>query len=209
MKPRSAKEYQAGMQRCLADSERLEALVADMLTLARAEAPAPGAAPYAAPPPSTDLTGCIAATITQLETVAALREVQLAVSMAVPEAPVPLAPEDCSVLLSNLILNAVQHSLPASTVEVSLAPEASTVVFTVRDHGDGISAAALPHVFDRFYRGDPSRTRSTGGTGLGLAIVKALVTKVGGSIHIASRPDLADADHGTTVTLRLPLLPQP
>jgi signal transduction histidine kinase len=69
----------------------------------------------------------------------------------------------------------------------------------IEDHGEGISAEALPHVFERFYRGDPSRTRSTGGAGLGLAICKAMVEKAGGAISIASRQG-----EGTTVTARLP-----
>jgi signal transduction histidine kinase len=80
----------------------------------------------------------------------------------------------------------------------------STAVLLIKDHGDGISAEALPHVFDRFYRGDPSRTRNTGGTGLGLAISKAIVQQAGGSISIASQPDPNLPDQGTAVTVRLP-----
>jgi signal transduction histidine kinase len=112
-------------------------------------------------------------------------------------------------LLSNLLLNALQHSPAASTVEVRLTIETeaptNAAVVRIQDHGDGIPPEAVPHVFDRFYRGDPSRTRTTGGTGLGLAISKAIVTKAGGSISIASQPDPAHPDHGTTVTVRLPI----
>ena len=75
-----------------------------------------------------------------------------------------------------------------------------SVELIVQDHGDGIDPAALPHVFDRFYRGDPSRTRATGGAGLGLAIVKAAVEKGGGTIMLVSEPD-----HGTTATVHLPI----
>jgi signal transduction histidine kinase len=231
MKPRTVKEYQAGLERCLADSLRLEALVADMLTLARAES----AAPTGDAQPCTDFAECIRKTVAQLETVAALRNVQVRVSSCslcqgttsvVPQTPlddrgasapegshseivIPLAPEDCTLLLSNLLLNALQHSPPASTVEISIALDAAqnppSAVLTIQDHGDGIPAEALPHVFDRFYRGDPSRTRNTGGTGLGLAIAKAIVQKAGGSIAIASQPDPAQPDQGTTVTLHLPI----
>ena len=208
MKPRSAKEYQAGLERCLADSQRLEALVADMLTLARAESPAPAFDPTAAPVLSTDLAVCIPQTISQLQPIATLRNVEVLVSAPASEANVSLAGEDCTILLSNLLLNAIQHSPPATTVEICLALEASTAVLTICDHGEGIPAEALPNVFDRFYRGDPSRTRSTGGTGLGLAIVQAIVTKAKGSVAIASQSDAADPSHGTSVTLRLPLLPQ-
>jgi signal transduction histidine kinase len=233
MKPRSVKEYQAGLERCLADSHRLEGLVADMLALARAES----SAPRPGPQPSADLSACIHQTVAQLETIAALRNVQVLMSTtksgpastkgtgfspyidpaagaSAPEGPfseisVPLAPEDCTLLLSNLLLNALQHSPPASTVEINLAIGAEgatpTAVLAIRDHGDGISPEALPHVFDRFYRGDPSRTRNTGGTGLGLAIAKAIIQKAGGAILIASQPDPAQPNQGTTVTVRLPI----
>jgi signal transduction histidine kinase len=229
MKPRSAQEYKAGLERCLADSQRLEALVADMLALARAES----SVPMRDSQPSADLTACIQQTVTQLETFAALRNVRVlmpastkgtgfspyidpatAAGALAPEGPfseisVPLAPEDCTLLLSNLLLNAIQHSPPASTVEIRLAIGANgaapTAVLAMQDHGDGIPGEALPHVFDQFYRGDPSRTRNTGGTGLGLAIAKAIAQKAGGSIDLTSQPDPAEPNQGTTVTVRLPI----
>jgi signal transduction histidine kinase len=71
--------------------------------------------------------------------------------------------------------------------------------FVVEDEGDGIAPEDLPHVFDRFYRGDPSRSRNTGGTGLGLSICKAIVTRYQGTIRIASQPQA-----GTRVTVHFP-----
>jgi signal transduction histidine kinase len=246
MKRRSPQEYQAGLERCLADSLRLESIVADMLTLARAES----ASPASGPEPTADLAACIHQAVTRLETVATLRNVKvvilnqpgipesfvtgddflegsvtghdfsraataeikagaLAPEAASPAPQVPISSEDCTLLLSNLLLNALQHSPAASTVEVRLTIETeaptNAAVVRIQDHGDGIPPEAVPHVFDRFYRGDPSRTRTTGGTGLGLAISKAIVTKAGGSISIASQPDPAHPDHGTTVTVRLPI----
>jgi len=204
MKPRSAKEYQAGLERCLADSQRLEALVADMLALARAESstPAPGQ------PGKTDIADCVHQTVAQLETIATLRNVQV----LFPEPDlnpnpthVPIVPEDCTLMLSNLLLNALQHSPPASAVELLLNRDAQTAVLVIQDHGDGIPLEALPHVFDRFYRGDPSRTRNTGGTGLGLAIAQAIAQKAGGTISIASQPDPALPNQGATVTVHLPI----
>ncbi|HXR37958.1 MAG TPA: ATP-binding protein [Terracidiphilus sp.] len=206
MKRRSPQEYQAGLERCLADSLRLEELVADMLSLARAES----TTPTDGPAPKADLAECIRQAVTQLEGVAALRDVRVvaanvAESEQPSEIPVRMAPEDCTLLVSNLLLNALQHSPPASAVELRLAAEAKIAVLVIQDHGDGIAAEALPHVFDRFYRGDPSRTRNTGGTGLGLAISKAIANKAGGCIEIDSQPDPNLPNQGTTVTVRLPI----
>jgi signal transduction histidine kinase len=195
MKPRSTREYQAGLERCLADSQRLEALVADMLALARAES-----AEAAAKPAAAEVAECVALAAGELETVAAQREVTVVQTLGAAPAQVLLAAEDLRLLLQNLLLNALQHSPPGSTVEIGLEVEGADALVTIRDQGDGIAAEALPHVFDRFYRGDPSRTRNTGGTGLGLAICKAIVTRAGGGIKILSQPD-----QGTTVTVRLPI----
>ena len=197
MKPRTPAEYQAGLERCLADSQRLEEIVARMLTLARLES----ATSNPGPQPGADVAECLHIAFTQLQSLAALREVQLATG-PLPNEPcfVPVPAEDCSLLLSNLLLNAIQHSPPESKVEVRLSQAADAVELVIEDHGDGIDHNALPRVFDRFYRGDPSRTRTTGGTGLGLAIVKAVVDRAGGSITLASQPGT-----GTTVTVRIPL----
>lgn len=230
LRPRTAAEYHAGLERCLADSERLEDLVAKMLTLARVE----DSAPLPGPPPVCDIAACIQQTVAELETVARLRGVQVhvstpeaaenmaraeggpaakvgpgfspdikpaaAVGALAPEGcPVPLASDDCLLVASNLLLNALQHSPQGSTVAVRLSAQGATIELAVEDHGEGISPEALPHVFERFYRGDPSRTRSTGGAGLGLAICKAVVEKAGGAITLASEPG-----KGTTVTVSLP-----
>jgi signal transduction histidine kinase len=208
MKSRSVEEYKAGLERCLADSLRLEEIVANMLALARVESA--GSSSISSLEPAADLAQCLRRTVAQLATMAALRGVQ--VEVAVPASAacrVPIAEEDCCVLISNLLLNAIQHSPANSKVEARIdletEPAAGAAVLAIQDHGDGIDPQALPHVFDRFYRGDPSRTRSTGGTGLGLAICKAIVQKDGGSIGLISQPDPNLPNRGTTVTVRLPL----
>ena len=196
LKPRTAAEYQSGVDRCLSDIARLEDLVAKMLTLARVEsAPAPAA------PAQCDLAGVLHQIAAELSSVAALRRVRVNIpATASDPAVVPLTPEDASLLVSNLLLNALQHSPPNSAVDLHLRARDNAIEFAVEDHGEGIPPEALPHVFDRFYRGDPSRSRSTGGAGLGLAICRALVEKASGSVHISSQPNA-----GTTVTIRLPL----
>ncbi len=200
LRQRTPIEYQAGIDRSLTDTERLEELVAKMLTLARVE----NGASEQAPALRTDLAASLRQVAADLAHVAQLRRVTIAVDAPEePRALVPLVPEECSMLISNLILNAIQHSPPDSTVQARVVLQElrnPIAELSVEDRGEGIDPAALPHVFERFYRGDPSRTRSTGGAGLGLAICKAVVERAGGSIAIASRPN-----EGTAVTVRLPL----
>lgn len=195
MRQRTTEEYHAGNERALADTERLEELVGKMLTLARVDsttAPAGSA--------SCDLSQCICKTVAELETFADVRCVQIALHDPPVEAcPVPLNAEDCALVLSNLLMNAIQHSPRHSQVELRVSAPNGTVEFTVQDHGEGIDPAVLPHVFERFYRGDPSRARSTGGSGLGLAICKAVVEKAGGAITLQSEPG-----KGTIASVSLP-----
>jgi two-component system, OmpR family, sensor kinase len=110
-------------------------------------------------------------------------------------------------LMANLLGNVRMHTPPTVPVEVAARMETGRVgpraVLLVRDHGAGIPAEALPHVFDRFYRVDKSRSRASGGSGLGLAIVAAVVDAHHGSITVQ-----APADGGTLVTVRLPALPE-
>jgi signal transduction histidine kinase len=197
MKPRSVDEYQAGLERCLCDCSRLEEIVAKMLALARLES---GPALREEQPPG-DFAACLREAIDNLETVAELRGVR--VLATIPESgscPVTAGAEECSTLISNLLLNAIQHSESGSTVEARIMVKVPAVTLEIEDHGEGIDPIVLPHVFDRFYRGDPSRTRTTGGAGLGLAICKAIAERAGGSISIVSHPG-----SGSTVTVLLPL----
>ena len=195
MKQRSTEEYAAGLDRCLADTARLEEIVGRMLMLAREES----AAAPAGLPPASDLLDAVRHTAAHLETFAALRGVRVSIAANGCGSTVRATAEECSVLVSNLLLNAIQHSPPGSAVEARLTARDKMLELEIEDHGEGIDADALPHVFDRFYRGDPSRTRDTGGTGLGLAICKAIAERAGGSIFIASRRGI-----GSTVTVLLP-----
>jgi len=209
MKRRSPDEYQVGLERCLTDSERLEELVAEMLTLARIEA-APVSGHVAGPVPSADLAAALRQTVAMLQSVADLRAIHVDLLLSLDHAlansspvSVPVPQNDLFLLLSNLLLNALQHSPADSTVSLRLAIESNSTVVTIEDQGDGIAPEALPHVFDRFYRGDPSRNRNTGGTGLGLAIARAVAVKAGGSIQLSSQ-----LGQGTTATIFLPLNPK-
>ena len=94
-------------------------------------------------------------------------------------------------VLGNLLSNAIRHTGRghAVRVRVGLDPTHDRAVLAVADEGEGISAEALPRVFDRFYRADPSRTRAEGGTGLGLAIARRLVELQDGEIRVVNRPE--------------------
>jgi len=106
----------------------------------------------------------------------------------------------CRQILSNLIDNALQYTPAQGAVDVTISADELAVQIVVSDTGSGIDAAHLPFVFDRFYRADASRSRSSGGTGLGLAIVKALVETQGGSIAAHSR----GSQMGTTFVISFP-----
>jgi signal transduction histidine kinase len=86
----------------------------------------------------------------------------------------------------NLVDNAIKYNQPGGTVKISTRAEESRLVIQVQDNGVGISPDDQPHIFDRFYRVDKSRTRSQGGSGLGLAIVKKIVEDHEGTISVES-----------------------
>jgi signal transduction histidine kinase len=91
-------------------------------------------------------------------------------------------------VLGNLLSNALRHTPQGGCVTLSAAAEAGMVQVTVADTGLGIAPEDLPHVFERFWRGDKSRSRTYGGTGLGLAIARHLVEMHGGQIGVESAP---------------------
>jgi two-component system OmpR family sensor kinase len=103
-------------------------------------------------------------------------------------------------VIDNLLTNARVHTAAGSPVELVATSAGTDAVLIVRDRGPGMAAADLAHATERFYRGDPSRTRQHGGgSGLGLSIVAAIVAAHGGRLEVVSSP----AD-GTSVTVRLP-----
>ena len=106
-------------------------------------------------------------------------------------------------VLSNLIANAIHHSHSADTIVLAAHAEgdgSNWLEISVRDNGRGVPEAQLEHIFDRLYRVDNARSRSSGGSGLGLAITRQIVEAHGGTICAASVPD-----GGLQVTARLPL----
>jgi len=104
------------------------------------------------------------------------------------------------VVLKNLVQNAAQWSPTDAAIEMSAsAVSRRRIRISVTDHGEGIPAKAMPHIFERFYRADPGHSRVHGGAGLGLAIVKQAASCMRGSVSAVST-----LTSGTTVTLLLP-----
>ena len=101
-------------------------------------------------------------------------------------------------VVSNLLSNAVKHTPPEKKILVSVDCEGQEAVLRVADEGTGIAEDALPHVFERFYRAESSRTGE--GSGLGLSIAQEIVEALGGHIKVQSVPG-----EGSTFTVRLPL----
>jgi PAS domain S-box-containing protein len=145
-----------------------------------------------------DPVECVRSAVSQLESEAARREIE--VLCQVPESCKPLygTVEIIRRIAVNLIQNAIQHTLHDGCVQVELADRDDWVELRVRDHGAGIPEQALPHIFDRFYRG-PQSAHDTPGVGLGLAVTQMFVTALGGKIWVRSGPDT-----GTEFTVVLP-----
>jgi two-component system sensor histidine kinase BaeS len=118
-----------------------------------------------------------------------------------PTTPLVLADSDrITQVLLNLFDNARRHTPAGGCIRIDALPKEQVLVVTVSDTGSGIDPADLPHIFERFYRADRSRTGTTGGSGLGLSIVKAIITAHGGRIWAESTPG-----QGTKISFTLPL----
>ncbi len=116
-----------------------------------------------------------------------------------PVPPVRGSARDLSLLVRNLVDNAVRYTRAGGRVDVRVGAQDGLVVLVVADTGVGIPSRDLDRIFERFYRVDRARSRELGGTGLGLAIVKHLVIAHGGTLAIESQPG-----RGTTVRVGLP-----
>lgn len=175
------------------ETERLIRLVNDLLVLTRADAGA-----LSLKLEAIDLQALAAARCATLARLAARRQLTLQVESAAP-AWVRGDADRLVQVLDNLLDNAIRHAFQESTITVNLRLEGEMIRCAVCNQGPGIPAEHLPHIFERFYRVDPSRSRRSGGSGLGLAIVAALIAAQGGKLTLES----LDTDQ-TTVSFWLP-----
>jgi heavy metal sensor kinase len=174
--------------------DRLKRLIEQILTLARAEA---GQIPLTFAP--LDAGELAAALVDQLEPVAQARGIALTCEREGGAAVVRADGEWLRRLLINLLDNALKFTHEGGRVWVRVAPAGDRVTIAVHDTGVGIAPADRPHVFERFFRADPSRTSATEGTGLGLSLVQWIVERHGGSIGLES-----EVGSGTTFVVALP-----
>lgn len=187
---RRPQEYRAVIESTAAECERLSAIIDNLLFLARAESA------------EQQVNRSIFAGRYALEKIASFYEVsaedrQIKITCE-GEAEIFADPLLFNRAIGNLIENALRFTSDGGEIQISLRPVENGSEIAVRDSGSGIAPEHLPRVFDRFYRGDPSR--SSAGTGLGLALVKSIVDLHHGSVSIDST-----VDRGTEVKLTFPV----
>jgi len=164
------------------ETARLERLVGDLLELARLES---GGLPMSVEDvPVAELFARVAA---RQEQTARMEGVTIVQSIATAAALVRGDRVRLEQALQNLAANALRYAPPGSTLRLSSHLDDGAVTLSVQDEGAGITPAHIPHIFDRFYKADPSRHNASG-SGLGLCIVKAVTEQHGGRISVRSRP---------------------
>ncbi len=188
---RSAAEYRETLESCQRAAQRMRRLIESLLELARIDA---GQQPMKQL--RFDLAQVVRDCVTMVGPLAEQRRVEILSD--VPALECVGDSERLGQVVTNLLTNAITYNRENGEVRIHGESRNGFVILTVSDIGVGISPEHLPHVFDRFYRVDSSRT--SGNTGLGLAISKAIVEAHGGEIEVSSQ-----AEVGTVFTVRLPL----
>jgi two-component system OmpR family sensor kinase len=192
-------EILQSLDETLAQINQMTEMVENLLTLARADE---GRAPLAVE--ECDLRELVADVA---ETAGILgEEAGVTAAHTMPETPVRLAVDRHRIreMLLNIVTNAIKYTPRGGSIVLALEENEDAVTFAVRDTGIGIAAGDLPHIFERFWRADPARSRTGDrpGVGLGLAIAKWIAEAHGGSITVQSRPG-----RGTMFIIRLPKAP--
>jgi two-component system sensor histidine kinase SenX3 len=188
--PEAVKRFSARM---LTESDRLTRLVQQVIELSRLQGDEPPETPV---PVSIDDVVRISVDTSAID--AAAKNISV-VSSGTHDLQVLGSEEQVTAAVANLVANAVSYSDPGSTVLVSTKCDDDRVLISVVDQGIGIPADEIDRIFERFYRVDPARHRSTGGTGLGLSIVKHVAATHGGEVDVWSVEG-----QGSTFTLTLP-----
>ena len=178
----------------LEEFERLTRMINQLLTLARAES---GDVAIAREP--VNISSMAQSIAEQLEPVAASKDVRLSWNC---DGNVTLQGDASWIerVVLNLIDNAIKFTRPGGHVGINVSTNGADAIFEVADEGIGIPPEAVPHIFERFYRADPSRANRADGAGLGLSLVKWAVDQHHGTIHVESVPE-----NGTRFVVKIPL----
>jgi signal transduction histidine kinase len=147
-----------------------------------------------------DITTLIEEAVTAARTQAKAKKIKLSTAFTADLPKVNIDAYRIRQVLNNLLANAIAHTGRQGSITVRAQRKADEAIISMTDTGEGISAADLPNIFERFYRVDKSRARSTGGSGLGLTIAKRLVEAHGGRIWAESEPG-----KGSTFSFTLPV----
>ncbi len=170
---------------------RLTRLVSDLQELWRAEA---GQLTLHIEP--VDVGSVAGDVVTQFQATAAARSIAIDARMPTDPLRAGADPVRLAQVLANFLSNALRYAPQGSTVHVVVARSAGEVLVSVRDEGPGLTREQAAHVFERFYRADPSRSRAEGGSGIGLAIVAALAEAMEGRVWVESAGPGAGATFG-------------
>lgn len=189
------KETDRFLRILLKQTNRLSAIVDDILILSEIEQAEEKAAVYMQ---DTPVCETLEAAVRACEIKAGEKNIRLDIACK-PEVTARISTSLMEHAVFNLIDNAINYSPPDTTVDITAARENASVVIRVADQGCGIDEAHHSRIFQRFYRVDRSRSRDSGGTGLGLAIVKHIVQAHRGRITVESTPN-----KGSTFTIILP-----
>jgi two-component system OmpR family sensor kinase len=190
---RSPEEYRQTLETCERATERMRVLVNQLLELARADSGEDTLVRE-----SCDLARIAREALEFIEPLAEKRKVTLQPSLESVRVKADVM--KLGQVLINLLNNAIHHNREGIEVSLSVQRNGTHAIVRVADNGLGIPTQALPHLFDRFYRVDKSRSRGKGNSGLGLAISKAIVEAHGGTIHAQSEPG-----KGVEFIIQLPL----
>ena len=195
-RPREPAAYVEAMRSCVEEVERLTLLVEELLTLARLDA-----GQERGPTETAPLKALVEEAMARQESAAEERGVRIALAPSSMRRDLMVARGPASLVLANLLDNAVKFSPPGGRVTLRLAAEGAEARVSVGDEGPGIQKQDLPYVFERFYRGAAARADAVPGIGLGLALSHAIVKAHGGRIE-ASSP----AAGGALFTVSLPFV---
>ena len=188
-------ELQRFLRIVASQTDRLTAILEDLLTLSRVEQEENGAEIVFSPGPVKNVLDA-AVEVCQMKASEKNIHVEITCDSVLQ---VPMNAPLLEQAVINLIDNAIKYSDPGQTVHVTATGSNGEVVIEIRDQGCGISREHLPRVFERFYRVDKARSRKLGGTGLGLAIVKHIAQAHNGRATVES-----SVGHGSTFSIRLP-----